>query len=131
VSYLGRTAFTQGAETSLTDGAATWRYALPNDAASVTINIADANGRTVFTTTGDRNLGDHDFSWDGKNNSGVAQTNGTYTMSIVAKKADGTALTPSINGTGVVKEIDMSGIEPKITVGARQVSLSEIVGLKN
>ena len=131
VSYLGRTAYTQGADTSLTDGAANWRYTLPNDASSVTINIADANGRTVYTTTGDKTLGDHDFTWDGKNNSGVVQANGTYTMSIVAKKADGTSLTPTVNGTGVVKEIDMSGIEPKITVGARQVSLSEIVGLKN
>jgi flagellar basal-body rod modification protein FlgD len=131
VSYLGRTAFTQGGKTSLSDGAAAWRYTLPNDAASVTINIADANGRTVFTTTGDKNLGDHDFAWDGKNNAGVAQTNGTYTLSIVAKAADGTTLTPTINGTGIVKEIDMSGTEPLVTVGARAVAMSEIVGLKN
>src|SRR6185503_3409362 len=32
VSYLGRTAFTQGADTSLADGAANWRCSLPNDA---------------------------------------------------------------------------------------------------
>jgi flagellar basal-body rod modification protein FlgD len=131
VGYLGRTAFTQGGDTSLTDGSATWRYTMPNDAASVAINIADANGRTVYTTSGDKNLGDHDFAWNGKNNAGFAQANGTYTMSIVAKASDGTTLTPTINGTGIVKEIDMSGTEPKITVGARAVSLSEIVGLKN
>src|SRR5262249_38678665 len=76
VSYLGRTAFTQGGETSLTDGAADWRYTLPNDAASVTVNVIDANGRTVFTTTGDKTLGSHDFSWNGESNNGVAQPNG-------------------------------------------------------
>ncbi|MBI1210405.1 MAG: flagellar hook assembly protein FlgD [Alphaproteobacteria bacterium] len=131
VSYLGRTAFTQGAQTSLVDGAATWRYTLPNDAASVTINVQNANGRTVYTTTGDANLGDHDFSWDGQNNAGVAQQDGTYTLSIAAKDASGKTLTPTITGIGVVKEVDMSGTEPTVTVGARAVSLGEIVGLKN
>src|SRR5215470_17072285 len=42
VSYLGRTAFTQGGETSLADGNASWRYTLPNDAATVTLNVTDA-----------------------------------------------------------------------------------------
>jgi hypothetical protein len=40
-------------------------------------------------------------------------------------------LTPTINGTGIVKELDMSGTTPTLTVGARKVDLSEIVGLKN
>ena len=131
VSYLGRTALTQGGSTSLSDGAANWNYTMPSDAASVTLNIADANGRTVFTTSGEMNLGTHEFAWDGKNAQGAVQSPGTYTLSIVAKAADGSALTPTINGTGVVKEIDMSGAEPLLTVGARKVALSEIVGLKN
>lgn len=131
VSYLGRTAYTQGADTSLADGAANWRYALPNDASSVTVNVTDANGRTVYTTTGDKNLGSHDFTWDGKNNNGVVQPAGTYTLQVVAKKADGTKLTPTINGVGVVKEVDMSGVDAKVLVGARSISLSDIVGLKN
>ncbi len=131
VGYLGRNAFTQGGATSLTGGTAAWRYTMPNDAASVTVKIADANGKTVFTTAGDTSLGEHDFAWDGKNNAGVVQADGTYTLSIVAKAADGTALTPTINGTGIVKEIDMSGTSPQVTVGARKIDLSEIVGLKN
>lgn len=132
VSYLGRTAYTQGGDTSLSDGSATWRYTMPADAASVTINVADANGHTVYTTSaGTADLGDHDFSWNGKNNAGVTQANGTYTMSIVAKDASGKTLTPTINGVGVVKEINMSGTDPQVTVGARSVSLSDIVGLKN
>ena len=133
VGYLGRTALTLGSETSLADGTANWRYTLPNDAASVTLTVTDANGRAVYTAAGDKTLGDHDFTWDGKSNSGIVQQAGTYRLSLVAKKADGTALTPApaINGVGVVKEVDMSGLDPKVTVGARSVSLSEIVGLKN
>jgi flagellar basal-body rod modification protein FlgD len=131
VNYLGRTALTQGGETSLSDGAADWRYTMPSDAASVTLNIADANGRTVFSTSGATNLGAHDFAWDGKDAQGTQQLPGAYTLSIVAKAADGTTLTPTINGTGIVKEIDMSGATPTVTVGTRKVSLSEIVGLKN
>ena len=131
VSYLGRTAFTQGGDTSLTDGNADWRYTLPNDAATVTLTVTDANGRTIYTGAGEKNLGNHDFAWDGKNDAGVVQTNGTYTLSIVAKAADGSVLTPTINGTGIVKELDMSGTTPTVTVGARKVDLAEIVGLKN
>ena len=131
VSYLGRTAYTQGGNTSLADGAANWRYTLPNDAATVTLTVTDANGRTVYTGTGDKTLGDHDFAWDGKNNAGIVQPAGTYTLAVTAKKADGTKLTPTVNGVGVVKEVDMSGVDPKVTVGAREVSLSEVVGLKN
>ncbi len=131
VNYLGRTALTQGGDTSLSDGAADWRYTMPGDAASVTLNIADASGRTVFSTSGPTNLGAHDFAWDGKNAQGTLQAPGTYTLSIVAKAADGTTLTPTINGSGVVKEVDMSGAIPAVTVGARKVTLSEIVGLKN
>jgi len=131
VSYLGRTALTQGGATSLSDGAANWNYSLPSDAADVTLNIADSSGRTVFSTSGEKNLGLHGFAWDGKNTQGAVQAPGTYTLSVVATAADGTKLTPTINGLGVVKEIDMSGAEPLLTVGARKVALSEIVGLKN
>ena len=131
VSYLGRHALTQGGDTSLSDGSADWRYTMPSDAAKVTLNVADASGRTVFTSTGTANLGAHDFSWDGKNAQGATQPNGTYTLSIVATAADGTKLTPTINGTGIVKEIDMSGTTPTLTVGGRKVTLSEIVGLTN
>src|ERR1700674_4361525 len=31
VSYLGRTALTQGGDTSLSDGSADWRYTMPSD----------------------------------------------------------------------------------------------------
>jgi flagellar basal-body rod modification protein FlgD len=131
VGYLGRTAYTQGGSTSLADGAANWRYTMPNDAATVTLTVADANGKTVYTTTGEGDLGNHDFTWDGKNSAGVAQANGTYTLSISAKAADGTALTPTIEGVGVVKELDMSTATPQVTVGSRKVDLTDIVGLKN
>jgi flagellar basal-body rod modification protein FlgD len=131
VSYLGRVAFTQGAETSLVDGAAAWRYTLPSDAATVTLNVTDAGGRVVYTASGEAALGAHDFSWDGKTNAGVAMANGTYSLVVVAKASDGTALTPAVNGSGVVKEIDMSAPTPTVTVGARKVDLSEIVGLRN
>lgn len=131
VSYLGRTAFTQGGATSLANNAANWRYTLPNDASSVTLTVTDAAGRTVYTGTGETTLGGHDFTWDGKNNAGVIQAPGTYTLAVAAKKADGTKLTPTITGVGVVKEVDMSGIDPKVTIGNRSISLSEIVGLKN
>ena len=131
VNYLGHTALTQGGTTSLAGGAADWSYSMPGGAANVTMSIADADGNTVFSTAGDTSSGAHDFVWDGKNANGVVQPDGAYTLSVAATASDGTALAPTVNGTGIVEEIDMSGATPTAVVGGRQVNLTDIVGLKN
>jgi len=132
VSYLGKTALTAGALTGLQDDAATWRYKLPGDAASVRLSIADASGHVVRTLSGETTVGTHEFAWDGKDAAGTEQPEGTYRLSIVAKAADGTDITSTISGVGVVKEIDMSiPSNPILTVSGRTIGLSEILGLKN
>lgn len=131
VTYLGKTAITEGDRTSLEDGAASWRYALGNDAASVQLNILNANGQIVRTLAGETTVGAHDFTWDGNNASGTALPAGTYRLAVTARKADGSAVTTAVVGLGLVKEIDMSATEPTVTVGSRNVKLSDIVGMKN
>jgi flagellar basal-body rod modification protein FlgD len=131
VGYLGKTALTLGPSTSLSDGAASWRYTLPRDAAGATLTVSDAAGRTVFTASGPADLGPHDFVWDGRNAQGVMQADGVYRLSVAATAADGSVLSPAISGAGVVREIDMSGPQPLVTVGNRKIDLSEILGLKN
>lgn len=131
VSYLGKTALTKGDASSLEGGEASWRYTLPTDASSVQLRITDANGTLVRTIAGSATLGAHDFVWDGKNGSGTAMPAGNYRLSVVAKAADGKAVPYSVWGLGTVKEIDMSGLEPVVTIGSRKVSLGDIAGLKN
>ncbi len=131
VSYLGKTALSAGPVSSLSGGEAAWRYSLPRDAASIQINVTEPNGHVVRSLTGDASVGFHDFAWNGRNTNGTQMPDGPYTLSIVARLADGTSVPASISGLGLVNEIDMSGVEPLVTIGSRKISLSEIIGLKN
>lgn len=131
VTYLGKTAFTEGDQSSLETDGASWRYALGNDAANVQLNILNANGQIVRTIAGETTVGAHEFSWDGKNTAGTTLPPGTYRLSVTAKKADGSAVTSAVVGVGLVKEIDMSTAEPTLTIGSRKVKMTDIVGMKN
>jgi flagellar basal-body rod modification protein FlgD len=131
VSYLGKTAVTFGPTSSLSDGAASWRYTLTGDAATTTLTIKDASGRTVRTLAGDTTVGAHDFVWDGKNDAGTALPAGTYTLAVASKAANGNDVTTGVSGLGFIKEIDMSTPEPRLSIGTRKVSLLEVIGFKN
>lgn len=131
VSYLGKTALTAGNNSALVDGNATWRYSLPQDASSIQIKVTDQNGHVVRTLSGPANVGAHDISWDGKDSSGSQMPDGTYRLTIAAVKADGSAITSSVYGSGLISEIDMSGSEPVLFMGTRKLGLADITGFKN
>ena len=132
VGYLGKTAFTAGDATSLEAGSARWRYSLTKDATTLEISVTDQNGRVLRTLTGgDKTVGTHDITWDGKNTAGIAQPEGSYRLKLVAKDADGKEIGRGVWGVGTVKEVDMSSPEPLVLVGKRAVRLADIVGLKD
>jgi flagellar basal-body rod modification protein FlgD len=131
ITYLGKTVLTAGAATALEGGAAKWRYALTADANTLQLTIKDASGKTVRTMTGDKGVGMHEFTWDGKNDAGVDQAAGTYTLTATAKKADGTTIDTTVGGIGLIKEIDMSSASPMLTIGNRGVSLTDVLSFVN
>lgn len=131
VTYLGKKVLTAGPATVLEAGAAHWRYALTSDASTLQLTIKDASGRTVRTMTGDKNVGMHEFTWDGKNDAGVDQPAGTYTLTVTAKKSDGTSVDSTVGGVGLIKEIDMTGASPILTIGNRGVSLVDVLSFVN
>lgn len=131
VSYLGKNAFTAGPVSSLVDGQASWQYSLPRDAASIQINVTDLSGHVLRTLPAADKVGAHSITWDGKNSSGTQLPDGSYRLSIVAKSADDKNISAAVSGAGVISEIDMSGIEPLVSIGTRKLNLSEIIGFKN
>jgi hypothetical protein len=56
---------------------------------------------------------------------------GTYTLSVTAKAADQKAIPTTVAGVGLVKEIDMSGPNPLLSVSGRIIGLAEILGFKS
>jgi flagellar basal-body rod modification protein FlgD len=131
VTYLGKTVLTSGPLSALANGAAKWRYALSSDANTLQLAIKDSSGRTVRTLTGDKTVGIHEFTWDGKNDAGVDQPPGTYTLTVTAKKLDGSTVSSSVGGIGLISEIDMSSAEPLLTIGDRSVTLADVLSFRN
>lgn len=125
VSYLGKTVTLTDGSGGLNSGNAQWGYSLGSGSASTHLVIADSKGRTVYAGVGDTAPGLHAFTWDGKDNGGTAMPDGTYTLSVVAKTADGTSITTGVTSQGVVDEVDLSGTEPMLKMGVLSVPLSK------
>jgi len=125
VSYLGKTVTLTDGSAGLNNGQAHWGYSLGSGSASTHLVISDSKGRMVYAGAGDTAPGLHAFTWDGKDSGGNTLPDGTYTLSVVAKTADGTSINSEIASQGVVDEVDLSGSEPMLKIGALSVPLSK------
>ncbi len=126
LSYLGRTAILDSSVTALQDGKATWSYGLNESADSVTIEVRNAQGVTVYSANGDKAQGSHLFEWDGKNNSGVVQPNGAYRLVVTAKNDDGNSISPVISTRETIIGVDLASENPAVLTPSGQYDLSII-----
>jgi flagellar basal-body rod modification protein FlgD len=126
MSYLGRTVSVAGGPGALDGGKADWTYNLGNQSAATTLNITNANGAVVYSAAGETASGSHDFAWDGTDANGNQLPDGTYTLKVDAKAADGTAVQAAVSSKGVVNEVDMSGANPMLMIGPMSVPPSSV-----
>ncbi len=125
VSYLGKTVTTTDGSAALQNGKADWTYALDQDAISNALMVSDANGRLVYTTAGATGSGAHDFTWNGTDLSGNPLPDGAYALTVHALLGNGNAVTNTVKSQGQVSEVDLSGTEPLLMIGAMGVPLSK------
>ena len=129
VSYIGKQVTSTGVNSDLKNGAATWSFNLPT-AAKVNVTIKDASGNQVYTETGSLAAGAGQFNWDGVGTEGTTKPNGTYTITIDAKNAQGAYVAASTETTGTVTGVDLSGTEPSLIVGTSTVKLSDVTSVR-
>ena len=125
LSYLGKDAIIEADETYLAGGEANWAYRLPETANSMTIQARDMQGRVVYeTNTAARGSGEHLFTWDGTKTNGETAADGVYQISITAKNAADTAITPTISVRETIMGVDFSGTTPVVITpsGTRELS---------
>ncbi|HUN65408.1 MAG TPA: flagellar hook capping FlgD N-terminal domain-containing protein [Bacteroidota bacterium] len=109
-------------------GDVTLGYNLPNDAASVSVQVYDSSGTLVRTISGGGlGSGDNTVAWDGKNDAGTTVASGKYTFKVTAKNADGTAITASPFLTGPVTSVRYNANGTVFVVNGVEVSLSDIL----
>ena len=131
VSYIGKEVTSSGKTGELTaTGAAFWAYSAEANAANATITIKNAKGEVVYNKTGPLSSGPGTFRWDGKGSDGNMKPNGIYTIDIQGKDANGKTVKISTASVGVVTAVDFTGDVPILTVGSRQVAITDVTDVR-
>ena len=129
VGYIGKTVTASGVQSELVNNKAQWQFSL-KDAGTVTVNIKDASGNTVYSEKGAMQAGTGTFTWDGKDNQGNIKPPGTYSISMQAVDAEGKSVNVSTQTTGVVTGVDFTGSEPVLLVGNTRLNLSGVTSVR-
>lgn len=131
VSFIGKTVTAAGSSSNLKDGSAKWDYDLSADAEKTLVTIRDSRGNIVHSKEVSLSAGKGTYEWDGNNLSGVASPDGVYSITIDARKADGSTVKADTTLTGVVDGVDLSKADPVLNVGGVLVNLSSIKEVKS
>jgi flagellar basal-body rod modification protein FlgD len=125
LAYVGQTVVVDGQTAALKDGQATWSFVAPKPVAA-TITVKSATGQTVYSGNFTINTGTQNFTWDGRDNSGVKWPDGNYTLSVTAKDASGQSVAISSEVQGVVDSVDVSKSPPVLSIGGQTFTLDKI-----
>ena len=131
LGYIGKTVTASGSTVPLQNGSAAWSYSVNQTAANVALNVQNAAGGTVYSTSGDASSGQHAFTWNGKDSSGNAVPAGDYTLQVVATDASGAPVTTTTDIVGTVTGVDTSSGQAQLKIGDIVVPVSNVTTLTN
>jgi flagellar basal-body rod modification protein FlgD len=122
VSLIGKEVRAATTEAQLTGGKAEWIYKLDRAADDVRLEVLDSKGRIVRTIAPtDKKAGDHNLTWDGKDQGGQPMPEGVYALRVVAKDSQGTPVPASVFIRGLVTGVEQANGETLITVNGSRV----------
>jgi flagellar basal-body rod modification protein FlgD len=130
VGYIGKTVEAEGKTTSLSEGQAVWQFELASNADKVDITVTNADGKAVFNASGPIEAGSHAFVWDGRNNNGLSEPDGNYTISISAKRTDGTSVSSSTSILGRVDGVETVDGDIVLAVGSTKIPFDKVVSVR-
>jgi flagellar basal-body rod modification protein FlgD len=125
LQFLGATVAVSGTTAELADGVANWNYAVTQPA-TATINVSNASGQVVYTTTQSVQPGTQTFSWNGVDKQGTTWPSGAYKISVNAIGANNQSVPVTTGVQGVVTGVDVSKSPPTLTVGGQSYALDQI-----
>lgn len=130
-NYIGKEATAVWSATTLEDGQANWSYELGASASTVTLQVLDGAGKTVWTGDApERTTGTHDFVWDGKTTAGGQLSDGgVYSLKVVAKNGT-TDVESQVLTRGLVTGVELYEGEPYLTIGESIVPVSSVIALE-
>jgi flagellar basal-body rod modification protein FlgD len=131
VSFIGKDVVYRTDAVTLEKGlTATSQATLDARADKVTVNIVDANGRTVRTMQmGAQPAGQLNIAWDGNDDGGTPQPTGDYSVKVTATDAAGATVKADPASTGRVTGVEFSNGIPKLNVNGTLIKMSEVTSI--
>jgi flagellar basal-body rod modification protein FlgD len=114
-----------GNTAQLANGQASWNFAVANPA-TATINVSNASGQLVYSTTQAVQPGTQTFTWNGRNSVGNVMPPGSYTVSITATGANGQPVPVATQVVGVVSGVNVNANPITLTVNGQSYPLNQI-----
>lgn len=125
-NYIGKTITAATTALPLQDGSATFAYEFEQVPEAASIQIVNSQGTVVKTITPELSKGSHTVTWDGKNDYGVQQDDGGYTVRISAADAEEKTIDSTVVVTGKVTGVSVYGGDVTLKMGGASTSLSNI-----
>lgn len=129
VNYLGQTVEAEGDTAMLRDGQATFSYDLSTKASSNVVTVKDEDGNTIYTGQVSTSVGRHVFVWNGRDNNGVVQPEGAYTVSFKAKDTAGATIPVATTFVGKVVAVDQGTDGLVLDVDGTKLPLESILAV--
>lgn len=130
LGYLGKEALLDSPVAGSSGAGATWSYTLSGPAQDVTLEVRDASGRLVRSETGTLRAGEQTFAWDGRAQDGRQTVAGLYTLSVIARNAEGEPLTTQIRTAEVITALDLTGATPQVVTAGGSRPLDQVLSLR-
>jgi len=125
LAFVGSTVAVDGQTAALTNGRATWSFAVPKPV-NAAVTIKSPTGQTAYSGTFTMNPGTQAFQWDGRDSNGTQWPDGNYTISIVGKDASGQPVSVPSEVEGVVDSVDLTKNPPVLSIGGQNFTLDKI-----
>ncbi|MGO1117873.1 flagellar hook assembly protein FlgD [Rhodovibrionaceae bacterium A322] len=129
VDYIGTTVEYGSDMLNLSNGQASFNYALDTNAATTKITITDESGAVVRTLDGEVDAGSYSLTWDGKNDDGAQMPDGIYSVNITAADLAGETVEGSMTMIGRVTGVESQGGALQLMLGGLPISMDQVVGV--
>jgi flagellar basal-body rod modification protein FlgD len=131
VSLIGKDVKATSDTANISGGQAKWTYNLPTAAASLKVEVLDSSGVLVHAEAPtDLTAGDHDFTWNGKDQTGAQLPDGgPYTLRVTALDGSGAPISTTNFVKGTVTAVQQSNGATMITINGGQVDWTKVTSI--
>ncbi len=130
VNYIGQTISTSEQNADLVNGSASWGYTSSGNADQATFVVKDNLGNEVFSEVRPITAGVGEYVWNGRKSDGSLATSGQYTLNVNATNDQNETVNVTTSVSGTVDGVDMSGSEPVLLVGGKEVKLTDVISVR-